>query len=130
MPKNTKSSHLLQKFTPYFLGTVRGLLVFLILYFGLAFLMYKTNIESAVLYYLVYLFICLGGFLCAIYTYKKVGGRGFLTGIIACIPYSLIIFLLFSLINGFNISSNIILVFVLILSAGFLGGITAANTKI
>ncbi len=130
MPKNTKISSSLQKIKPFFLGTVRGLLIFCAMYFLLAFIMYKTNADMAALYYLIYLFIILGGFICGVYVYKKVRGRGFLTGIIASVPYSVAVFLIFCLLNSFNISSNILLVLLLTLSGGFLGGITAANTKI
>lgn len=78
----------------------------------------------------MFLFIILGGFICGVYVYKKVRGRGFLTGLLSTIPYSLLVFFVICLINGFTISSDIFLVFLLSLSGGFLGGITAANTKI
>lgn len=129
MPKN-KNSDLLRKMEPFVLGNLRGLAVFSVLFFIVAFIMYKTNIEIAALYYLIYIFIILGGFINGVYVYKKVRGRGFLTGIVTSIPYSIVIFLIFCLINSFNISGNILLVFLLTLSGGFLGGVTAANTKI
>lgn len=130
MPKNKKFEGLFNKGKPFVLGTLRGLAVFCVLYFILGFVMYKTNAEQTVLYYLVYLFIALGGFVCGVYVYKKIGGRGFLTGIISTAPYSIVVFLIFLLVNGFRVSDNILLVFVLTLSGGFLGGVTAANTKI
>lgn len=130
MPNKKKIGGLVPRLKPYMFGTIRGLITFIVLYLGLAFVMYKTNAEISVLYFLMFLFIVLGGFVCAIYIYKKVGGRGFLTGLIASIPYSIIVFLVFCIINSFNVSSNIIFVFLLTLSGGFLGGITAANTKI
>ena len=130
MPKNKNVDGYLKKVKPFILGTLRGLAVFCVLYFLLGFIMYKTNADLTVLYYAVYLFIAMGGFVCGIYVYRKIGGRGFLTGVTSTIPYSIIVFLIFLFVNGFHISDNILLVFVLTLSGGFLGGITAANTKI
>ncbi len=130
MPKNNKKSALINRIKPFFFGTIRGVLLFSVLYLGLALIMYKTNSEIAIFYYLIYLFVILGGFVCGIYVYKKVRGRGFLTGVISSIPYSIAVFLIFCSINGFHISVNILLVLLLTLTGGFLGGITAANTKI
>lgn len=130
MPEKNKFKNVLHKSKPYIIGVLRGLGVFLAFYLLIAFIMNKTNSESALLYYLIYLFIVLGGFVCGVYVYKKVRGRGFLTGIISTIPYSLIVFIIFCLINGFSVSRDIFIVFLLSLSGGFLGGITAANTKI
>lgn len=130
MPKNKNINSILHRIKPYLFGVLRGFILFLVLYSVLSLFMYKTNIQSAALYYLMFLFIILGGFVCGVYVYKKVRGRGFLTGVISSVPYSILVFLSFCLINGFNVSGNIFLVFLLSLSGGFLGGITAANTKI
>lgn len=130
MPEKNSYKKRLHKLKPYAIGVLRGLGVFLAFYLIIAFIMNKTNSESALFYYLMYLFIILGGFVCGVYVYKKVRGRGFLTGVISTVPYSLLVFLIFCLVNGFNISGEILIVFLLSLSGGFLGGITAANTKI
>lgn len=130
MPEKNKINKALHKSKPYIFGALRGLVVFTVFYLLIAFIMNKTNIDSDFLYYLIYLFIIFGGFVCGVYVYKKVRGRGFLTGIISTFPYSLLVFLVFCLINGFNVSGEILIVFLLSLSGGFLGGITAANTKI
>ncbi len=130
MPDNKKIGGLFKKIKPFLFGTIRGLIIFSVLYLSLTYIMYKTNTETSALYFLMFLFIILGGFVSAVYTYKKVRGRGFLTGIIASVPYSIVVFFIFCLINCFEISNNILLVFLLTLLGGFLGGITAANTKI
>ncbi len=130
MPKNKNITNIFNKFKPYILGITRGFLVFAVLYLCLSFVMYKTNSESIILYCLMFIFIILGGFICGIYVYKKVRGRGFLTGLLSTVPYSLLVFIVICLINNFSLSSDIFLVFLLALSGGFLGGITAANTKI
>ncbi len=130
MPKNKNINNVFNKIKPYLFGVLRGFSIFTILYLALAFIMFKINYESAFLYCLMFIFIILGGFVCGVYVYKKVRGRGFLTGLISTIPYSLLVVFLFCLINGFRVSSDIFLVLLLSLSGGFLGGITAANTKI
>ncbi len=130
MPKNKSIGNILHKIKPYFFGVLRGSIVFTALYLCVSFFMFKTNSESAIFYYAIFLFIILGGFVCGVYVYKKVRGRGFLTGLISAIPYSVVVFLVFCFINSFRVSSDIFLVFLLSLSGGFLGGITAANTKI
>ena len=130
MPEKNKLNKVLHKSKPYIIGVLRGFGVFAVFYLLIAFIMNKTNIDADFLYYLIYLFIILGGFVCGVYVYKKVRGRGFLTGIISTVPYSLLVFLVFCLINDFNVSGSIFIVFLLSLSGGFLGGITAANTKI
>ncbi len=130
MPKNKNVNNIFNRIKPYLFGVLRGFSVFIILYLALAFIMFKTNYESALLYCLMFIFLILGGFVCGVYVYKKVRGRGFLIGLISTIPYSLLVMLVFCLINGFRASSDILLVLLLSLSGGFLGGITAANTKI
>lgn len=130
MPENKKHNIKLKIIKPYITGVLKGFCIFSILFLSMALIMYKFNFDNMIAYYLIYLFIALGGFICAISVYKKVRGRGFLTGIIASLPYSLLVFLLISLIMGFNISGNILLVFLLTIAGGFLGGVTAANTKI
>lgn len=130
MPKNKNYINIFNKVKPYLFGVVRGFAVFAVLYLSLAFIMFKTNYESAFLYYLMFVFIIFGGFVCGVYVYKKVRGRGFLTGLISSLPYSLLVFFTILIINGFNVSGEVLLIFLLSLSGGFLGGIIAANTKI
>lgn len=130
MPENKKYNNKLKIIKPYIIGVLKGFAVFSILFLLTALIMYKFNLDNKALYYLIYLFIALGGFISAISVYKRVRGRGFLTGVIASLPYSLLVFLLIGLISGFNMSGNILIVFLLTLSGGFLGGVTAANTKI
>ena len=130
MPENKKYKNKLKIIKPYIIGVIKGFSFFLILFLLMAFVMYKFNFNNAVGYYLIYLFIACGGFISAVSVYKKVRGRGFLTGVIASLPYSVLVFLLISFIMGFDISSNILIVFLLTLSGGFVGGVTAANTKI
>ena len=129
MPKSNEDN-ILKLVKPYLLGSIKGLTVFTVFYSVIALLMYKTNLNNQYIYYLIYVFIILGGFVCAISVYKKAKGRGFLTGIISSIPYSLSVFLIICAINRFNISTDILIIFILTLSGGFLGGITAANVKI
>lgn len=130
MPENKKYNNKFRIIKPYIIGVLKGFLFFLILFLLMAFVMYKFNFNNAVGYYLIYLFIACGGFISAVSVYKKVRGRGFLTGVIASLPYSVLVFFLISLIMSFEISGDILIVFLLTLSGGFIGGVTAANTKI
>lgn len=130
MPENKKIGNILNKLKPYLFGVFRGFVLFFVLFMCLSFFMYKTNFNSVALYCLMFVFIVLGGFVCGIFVYKKVRGRGFLTGLLSTIPYSFLVFAVICLVNGFNVSGDIFLVFLLSLSGGFLGGVTAANTKI
>ena len=130
MPKNKNITNIFNKYKPYLFGVLRGFIVFFGLYLCLSLVMYKTNSESKILYCLMFAFIILGGFICGAYVYKKGRGRGFLTGLLSTVPYSLLVFLVICIINGFTVSGDIFLVFLLALSGGFLGGVTAANTKI
>ena len=130
MPKNKNITNFFNKYKPYLFGVLKGFIVFIGLYLCLGLVMYKTNSESKILYFLMFACIILGGFICGAYVYKKVRGRGFLTGLLSTIPYSLLVFLVICIINGFTVSGDIFLVFLLALSGGFLGGVTAANTKI
>lgn len=130
MPNNKNITNIFNKFKPYLFGVLRGFIVFFGLYLCLGLVMYKTNSESKILYFFMFAFIILGGFICGAYVYKKVRGRGFLTGLLSTVPYSLLVFLVICIINGFTVSGDIFLVFLLALSGGFLGGVTAANTKI
>lgn len=130
MPKNKNITNIFNKYKPYLFGVLRGFIVFFGLYLCLSLVMYKTNSESKILFFLMFTFIILGGFICGAYVYKKVRGRGFLIGLLSTVPYSLLVFLVICIINGFTVSGDIFLVFLLALSGGFLGGVTAANTKI
>ena len=130
MSENKVATALLHKLKPYIFGVIKGNAVFCVFYFALAFFMLKTNAQSPAFYYLMFLFIMLGGFVCAVCVYKRVKGRGFLTGIISSVPYSLVVFLIISAINGFEISVKTLVVLLLAVIGGFLGGVTAANTKI
>ncbi len=130
MPENKKKTNEFRIIKPYIIGVIKGFCVFSVLFLITAFIMYKFNFDSSIIYYFIYAFIALGGFITAVSVYKKVRGRGFLTGVLASLPYSLLVFLLICLVSGFNVSGNILLVFILTLLGGFLGGVTAANTKI
>ena len=130
MPEKKGSAKKLLKLMPYVTGALKGFVVFTCLYLITAFIMYKTNAELPAIYYVMFLYIALGGFFCGIHTYKKVRGRGFLNGVISSLPYSMLVCLLICLINGFDVAGDILLTLLLSLAGGFAGGITAANTKI
>ncbi|MGN0526226.1 MAG: TIGR04086 family membrane protein [Acutalibacteraceae bacterium] len=119
------------KYITYLKSTIIGLAVFFIVIFLEALIMYLLKINSSNIFgYSTYLVIFLSCFFSAIYTQKRLGGRGFITGIISSLPISVLVLLLVFLLSGFIFSKNYIFYFLLGVVGGFLGGITAVNTRI
>ena len=125
-----KDNKILNKLFIYSTSVLKGVLLYIIGLSLLAIIITKSNSDSGLLYYPIYLFMLFGAFVCGVSAYKKSKGRGFLTGIISSVPYSIIIFLITAILVKFNFNINILWVFLLSAMGGFLGGITAANTKI
>ena len=130
MLKKLKDGKFLYKFKIYGISVLKGLLVYITGLSLLAIIMDKLKTDSDFIYYIAYIFMMFGSFTCAVSAYKKTRGRGFLTGIISSVPYSVVVFLITAILLKFNLNINILLVFLLSGMGGFLGGITAANTKI
>ena len=130
MLKKLKEGKFLYKFKIYGISVLKGSLVYIIGLSLLAIIMDKLKTDSDFIYYIAYIFVMLGGFVCAVSAYKKIKGRGFLTGIISSVPYSVVIFVITAILLKFNLNINILFVFLLSAMGGFLGGITAANTNI
>ena len=76
MSEKNKFKKVLHKSKPYIIGVLRGLVVFAAFYLLTAFIMNKTNFEADFIYYLVYLFIILGGFVCGVGPERGSGGAG------------------------------------------------------
>ncbi len=130
MFKALSENKLVKKSILIFFSTLKGVLVYVIGLCSVALLMNLLKKDSSVLYYSLYVFIMLGSFVCAIASCKKLNGRGFLIGLLSAVPYSLFVFILTLVLSEFNISPNIIMVFFLSFLGGFLGGITAVNTRL
>lgn len=114
----------------YAIGTFIGELFFVLAMALVSLVLYETKSNSEILYYLPYLFIFLGSFITAVYCYKHIGGRGFLTGIISSFPYSFIIVILCAIILEFSVTAKLLLVVPISLLGGFSGGVMAVNKKI
>lgn len=122
----TKSA---SKLKLYLFGTLYGLAVFLLGMILLSFVLMKTNSEVMPLYYISYIFAALGAFASAVFTQKRVGGRGFITGILSSVPYLLIIMIICFTSMKFIVSEKILLLIPICVLSGFFGGITAVNTR-
>lgn len=114
----------------YLSSMLKGGVVFTVGLSLIAITMEITNSNSALLYYIIYIFVILGGFICGVAAHKKLKSRGFLDGIISSVPYSLFVFIVISALTNFSFNKSVILVFVLSVLGGFLGGITSANTRL
>ncbi len=130
MLKNLRENIIFRKILLILSGTLKGSLFYVLGLCVLAIIMYSLKSDSGVLYYALYIFIMLGSFVCAIATCKKVKGRGFLIGLLSSIPYGIVVLLLTAILTGFRLSTSVLMVFLLSLLGGFLGGITAVNTRI
>ena len=71
-----------------------------------------------------------GAFFCAVNVQKKVGGRGFLTGILSSLPFIVSVLLFVGIILGFKIGVNTLIVVPISILGGFTGGIAAVNKRI
>lgn len=128
MPAKKKTIE--NKYITYLKGTIIGVIIFFVVIFVEALIMYLLKVNnSRILEFSTYLVMCICCFISAIYTQKRLGGRGFITGIISSLPVSALVLLSVFLLSGFIFSKNYIIYFLLGVLGGFLGGITAVNTK-
>lgn len=125
-----KELKIFKQILPYIIASLKGILVFGTGFSLISLIMYKFNFNNPIIYFLLYIFLMLSGFVCGVSAYKKKKGRGFLTGTFGAIPLAVIVSLFSAVFSAFSISSNILLITLLCLSGGFLGGITAVNTRI
>ena len=110
-------------------GTAIGLLIFLCGLFLLSLILSKTGSDTKNLYYAIYIFISLGSFASAIFTQKRISGRGFVIGILSSLPYMVFLLILNAIILKFNSSINMLMIVPFSIAGGFSGGITAVNLK-
>ncbi len=105
----------------YTFAVLKGLAVFLNGLIMCSFMVLKSQ-QSNFFYYLAYLFVALGAFLCGYSASKKIKGKGFLKGLISSGIYMLVIILASLILMKFSISVNILLLIPLCLIPGFTGG--------
>lgn len=114
----------------YIKALVIGVAVFCLGTVLVALILQNNNKETAVLRILPYILLALGGFTAAVSAYKSLRERGFLNGLIAGVLFAVVIFSTICICLNFEITAKLIIIFPICLVAGFVGGITAANTKI
>ncbi len=118
------------KIKPYIKGVIIGDALFIVGVLISALAIYKTDSVSSFIYLIPFVFMFLGAFFCGVSVQKKVGGRGFLIGILSSLPLIASVLLFTCIILGFNIGTESLLIIPICLFGGFVGGITAVNTRI
>lgn len=128
--KQNDDYYIFAKIKPYIKASIIGVVVFA---FGIslsACILLKTNSESEAIKLVPYIFLALGSFAAGVSAHKILRGRGFLNGLSEGAVLSAIVFLTVSICLNFEITAKLVLIIPVCLISGFLGGITAANTKI
>ena len=128
--KKTNESNIFNQIKPYIKGVVIGDLFFTIGVIISSLIIYKTDIDSTFVYIIPLIFVFVGAFFCAVNVQKKVGGRGFLTGILSSLPFIVSVLLFVGIILGFKIGVNTLIVVPISILGGFTGGIAAVNKRI
>ncbi len=128
--KKINESKISNKIKPYIKGVVIGNLFFIIGVIISALIICKTDIGSTFIYILPLVFMFIGAFFCGVSVQKKAGGRGFLTGVLSSLPFIASVLLLVSIILGFKMGLNALIVIPIGILGGFIGGIAAVNTRI
>lgn len=130
MPKIIKTKKITNKNynipTLYAFSVIKGLIIFFIGALLCAFMVLRSS-QSNFFFYLIYLFIALGAFLCSFSASKKIKGRGIIKGLISSGIYSVVILIMSIVLMRFNISGNILLLFPVCLLPGVVGGILAVK---
>ena len=130
MPKIIKTKKLTKKSyntpTLYAIAVVKGLVVFFMGLLLCSFLVLRSQ-QSNFFFYLTYVFISLGAFICGYVASKKINGRGFIKGLISSGIYLALIIVLSLALMRLHISFNILLLAPLCLLSGFTGGVLAVK---
>lgn len=127
--KKSKNNNF-NKIKPFIFSTLISLLVWGIGVVITSLIVYKSESEISFVYFIQYIFAFFGAFFGAVKCKKKVGGRGFLVGVISSIPFAVILLLICSVLMRFEVGVNLLLLIPIVLVGGFSGGITAVNTRI
>lgn len=129
MPKilKTKQSPKKQNKILVCLSTVmKGFIIFAIGFLLISLIIFKVN-DKSFYYYVIYLFISAGAFVTGFTSYKKLGGRGFVCGLLTSSILLQIIFCIILISNGFIFTSRMFLIVPICLISGIIGGIIGAN---
>ena len=125
--KNNNNINLILKYLPCFLI---GELIIIAGIFVLSLAYYKIPGSNSYLYYFTFLIVGFGSFITGKKTYKRLGGRGFLSGILGTLPIALINLLITYLFSLKNADFFILLILPISILCGAVGGVLASNSKI
>ena len=103
-----------------------GLFLFRLLFLIISILVYKVN-DSEFYYFMVYGSIALSAFYTGFVSYKKLGGRGIIIGLISSMILFSVIFLIVLFSMKFEISSKVLVLLPVCVIPGIAGGILSAN---
>ena len=112
--------------TTYVLSAVKGLVFTLNGLFLISLLLHKGNDFNLFYKIMIYLVICLGGFMSGFIAHSRVKGRAFLDGIIPSVIYVSFLSFVMILLLKLNFSSHILIIYPIAVISGFLGGIIKA----
>ena len=107
-------------------SVLKGLFLFLLLFLIISILVYKVN-DSEFYYFMVYGSIALSAFYTGFVSYKKLGGRGIIIGLISSMILFSVIFLIVLFSMKFEISSKVLVLLPVCVIPGIAGGILSAN---
>ena len=124
--KDSKNIKLLFKYIPCFLKSFSIIVIGILV---LSFAYYKLSEHSVIIYYISYLFFVFGGFISGSSFYKKVGGRGILTGTLGALPVTFISYLILIAFSFKSLTVFSLIAPLVCILGGTAGGIVSSNTK-
>lgn len=124
--KNSKTKKKYSTKTTYILSAVKGAVFTLNGLFLISLLLHKGNDFNLFYKIMIYLVICLGGFMSGFIAHSRVKGRAFLDGIIPSVIYVSFLSFVMILLLKLNFSSHILIIYPIAVISGFLGGIIKA----
>ncbi len=125
--KNNDNINLFLKYLPCFL---LGELIIIVGILVLSLSYYKIPGNNSYLYYLTFLVIAFGSFVTGKKTYKRLGGRGIVSGILGTLPIALINLGIIYLFSFESVNLFILLILPISTLSGAIGGVLASNSKI
>ena len=124
--KNSNSFNLLFKYLPCFL---KGEVMIIFGIFVLSFAYYKISGYNNILYYSTFLVVASSAFITGRATYKKLGGRGIISGFLGSLPIAIINTLIVYISSYKSTSLFILIILPVSIFSGAIGGILASNSK-
>ena len=108
------------------ISVLKGFAVFAIGFLLLSFLIYKAN-DNLFYYFAVLAVLALGTFIAGYISYKKIGGRGIVCGLISAVIILALLIVIVLFTMKFEVTARILLLIPVCLVSGISGGILSAN---